>query len=471
MNARHSLRFRPTVNRLDERLLLSTLTPAQMSHAYGFDSFHFIYNGQSIRADGSGQTIALIEAYHDPKLFSDLNAFDAHYSLPSAQATQYWYGTQSNDGWAGEEALDVEWAHALAPGAKLVIVEARSSSFSDLLTAINFARNQPGVSVVSMSFGQTEFSGENSFDGYFTTPAGHTGITFVASTGDHGAWPGQSYPAVSPNVLAVGGTTLRVDSSGNYLGETGWNNNNGWATDGGYSTVEGEPSYQYGVQRSGRRTTPDVSMDADPNTGCSVYFTTPSTGQSSWYSYGGTSASAPMWAALIAIADQGHAFGGRGSLDGASQTLPAIYSPQMTADFHDITQGFNGYYAGYGYDLVTGRGTPMAFNVVRDLMQVGVFSQSWSPSLGIAGSAQVALSAGVSPRIGPTLATTTDLTRLAAESILQTTIVPIAQVGIDSIPSQPLSPSFEVTGSKRRHEVHDLGLESILNDCDFFPSA
>src|SRR5206468_2022041 len=123
--------------------------------------------------------------------------------------------------WGLETSLDVEWAHAIAPGAKILLVEANSSSLTDLLAAVNYARNQPGVSVVSMSWGAGEWSGESAYDSTFTTPAGHAGVTFVASSGDSGSAGAPEWPSVSPNVLAVGGTQLSVDASGNYVSETG----------------------------------------------------------------------------------------------------------------------------------------------------------------------------------------------------------------------------------------------------------
>ena len=228
----HSRRaFRPILNRLDDRCLLSGLTPAQMCHAYGVDSFHFVSHGQSIKADGSGQTIAIVDAYHDPYIIQDLKTFDCKFGLSDPQMTVYGVnGTSSDDGWAEEECLDVEWAHAIAPGAKIIVVEAASQSTPDLIHAVGFARNQPDVVAVSMSFrinNQFEFSAETQLDGYFTTPSGHKGITFLASTGDSGARDGAQYPAASPNVLAVGGTTLSVDQDGNYLGETGWSEGGG----------------------------------------------------------------------------------------------------------------------------------------------------------------------------------------------------------------------------------------------------
>jgi subtilase family serine protease len=359
--------------------------------------------------------------------------------------------------------LDVEWAHALAPGAKLVIVEARTSSISDLLTAVNFARNLQGVSVVSMSFGWGESSGESSYDSTFTTPAGHTGITFIAASGDRGAWSGVSYPASSPGVLAVGGTTLRVDAFGNHQSESGWGNGSNGASGGGYSNYEPEPGYQYGVQRSGRRTVPDVSMDADPNTGCSIYFTAPSASRSVWTTVGGTSASAPMWAALIAIADQGHALGGRGTLDGASQTLPALYSAQMTGDFHDVTQGFNGYYAGYGYDLVTGRGSPRAFNIVRDLVQVAPSTPYASRASAPSGGIQVIPGLGAAPQPLPTFAPATYPGRFAGGA---SPLLALAPSGIDDARQTVPFPSSLGPDGHRRHEVHDLALELLLIDPD-----
>jgi len=163
-------------------------------------------------------------------------------------------------------------------------------------------------------------------------------VTFVAASGDDGV---TSWPATSPYVVAVGGTTLSLDSSGNYLGETAWSDSGG-----GYSFIE-------------RTYAPDVAYDANPSTGLSVYDSVAYNGVSGWETIGGTSAGAPQWAALITIADQGRALQGLGSLTG-TQTLSALYSAP-SADFHDITTGHNAYYyATPGYDPVTGRGTPVS---------------------------------------------------------------------------------------------------------------
>jgi subtilase family serine protease len=302
--------------------LLSGLSPQQVTHAYGLDAIGFSSNGKAVQGNGTGQTIAIVVTSHDPYITSDLHTFDVTYNLPDPTLTQVnLAGNLTDDGWAGEESLDVEWAHAIAPGASIVVVEARSTNLSDMVAAVDAARRIPGVSVVSMSWGMSEFWGQTAYDGLFTTPAGHTGVTFVAASGDGGAWSGPEWPSSSPNVLAVGGTTLLVDGAGDYVAEGPWS-----STGGGVSQFEPEPSYQYGVQATGGRTTPDVAFDANPATGVAVYSTAPSTGFGSWQTVGGTSLGAPAWAGVIAIVDQGRATIGLGPLDGPTQTLPALYS-------------------------------------------------------------------------------------------------------------------------------------------------
>jgi hypothetical protein len=242
----------------------------------------------------------------------------------------------------------------LAPNASIILYEAYSVTNGDLLAhAANTARFNPNVTAVSMSFGSLEFSGETSFDTDFTTPAGRAGVSFIAASGDNGA-PG-IYPALSPNVLAVGGTTLSVDSAGNVQGETAWSGSGG-----GNSSFEPQPAYQNGVQSSGKRSIPDVAMDADPASGVPVYDSYDFGSITPWVEVGGTSLAAPMWAGLVAIANQGRAIRGLSSLDGATQLIPTLYQVPGS-DFNDITSGGNGTFsAAAGYDLVTGRGSPVA---------------------------------------------------------------------------------------------------------------
>jgi subtilase family serine protease len=183
----------------------------------------------------------------------------------------------------------------------------------------------------------------------------------VASSGDVGV---AQYPATSPNIVAVGGTSLYLNADNSYNSETTWNNDAG-ASGGGISRYEYEPAYQTAVQRTGWRTTPDVSFDADPSTGVAVYDSYNNGITAPWSAVGGTSAGAPQWSALIAIANQARSRAGLASLDGPSQTLPLLYHLPTSA-FHDITSGSN---AGIGYDFVTGRGSPVAFQVVAGLAQ------------------------------------------------------------------------------------------------------
>ena len=298
-----------------------------------------------------------------------LNQYGQATSLPSTDPNG-----PGTDNWEVEEALDVEWAHAIAPGAQIILVEANSQSLSDLMAGVATAASQPGVSVVSMSWGFAEgqavfASDEATYDSVFNVP----GVTFVASTGDYGA-ADPEYPAFSPNVVAVGGTSLTLNADNSYNSETGW----GYYSDsagafigsgGGISLYEPEPAYQQGVQSTGSRTTPDVSLVADPATGAWIadpYNLDPS---DPFEVVGGTSLSAPAWAGLLALVDQGRAAAGESTLNSSSptETQQALYSlPQ--SDYNVITSGNNGYTAGAGYNLVTGLGTPVANLLVPDLI-------------------------------------------------------------------------------------------------------
>ncbi len=279
--------------------------PAQVRQAYGIDQVKF----GAVTGDGAGQTIAIVDAYNEPNIVSDLHAFDQQFDLPDPTLIRLNQtgGTRlpgtdpagQGDSWAVETSLDVEWAHSVAPMAKIVLV--LTDSPNTLMTGVNTARNYPGVGVVSMSWGSGESALDPPQNGTFTTPAGHTNVTFVASTGDQGAfgafgskWPG--YPADSPNVLAVGGTNLTVNDDGSYLAETGWGDGNLSITDGGsgggISHVETQPIFQQGrvTQSTLFRTIPDVSMLADPATGVAIYDTYDFGG---WSVVGGTSRPRP----------------------------------------------------------------------------------------------------------------------------------------------------------------------------------
>lgn len=330
--------------------------PAQIRTAYGFTG---------VSATGAGETIAIIDAYNDPTIASDLATFDSAYGIAAPPSFTVMNqtggsslpGTDSSAGWEVEESLDVEWAHAIAPGANIILVEANSASDSDLFTAVNTARNISAVSVISMSWGSDDNIANQANDQadsakYLVTPAGHQGITFVASAGDDGH---PNFPAESPNVLAVGGTDLYLNSNNTISSETAW-----------------EPQKSGGQVYSGSggvsvefpgRDVPDVSYNA--GIGYAIYDSFDGTG--GWIDVGGTSAGAPQWAALIALADQG-----RASSLTTAQTLAALYAAPYSTDFHDITVGSTQFQsAGPGYDLATGLGTPVANNLVPYLTSYG----------------------------------------------------------------------------------------------------
>ena len=349
------------------------LTPQQVRHAYNVDKIWFKNRktGITYRGTGEGQTIAIVDAFDHPRITSDFKIFNKQFGLPNygrdgklllqkkvAPGASFTAPVPPVDrGWAGEIALDVQWAHAIAPRAKIILVEAQSNSSDDILMAIDFARNIPGVSVVSLSLGHLEQPYDAAFDNFLTTPKGHIGgggipggVTFVASSGDNGNVT--SWPAVSKNALGVGGTTLTVDAVGNVASEIAWSGSGG-----------GPPLFAV------PNNSPDVSMVADPATGVAIYNSIPSsfTGETGWEQIGGTSASAPMWAGLLAIVNEGRTLLKKASLDGVTDVLPWL-STLPTNNFRDIVTGSNGYDAVPGVDYVTGIGSPKAHKVTRALI-------------------------------------------------------------------------------------------------------
>jgi subtilase family serine protease len=254
-----------------------------------------------------------------------------------------------------EISLDVEWAHAIGPKATIILVEAASNNLSDLLKGVDVAvRN--GATVVSMSWDTGEFSGERNSDNHFAT----NGVTFLAASGDAGT--GVTYPAASPDVIGVGGTSLTLDSNGNYLSETAWSGSGG-----GLSAYEHQPMYQaqLGIpdDSGGVRGVPDVSYNANPGTGYAVYDSVAISGASGWFQIGGTSAATPQWAAAIAIANSTRVGLRKANLSSADTALYFLAKANLNSDFHSIAQGENGACgaicdASAGYDFVTGLGTP-----------------------------------------------------------------------------------------------------------------
>jgi hypothetical protein len=380
-----------SVNGLTGPYLFSILTgfsPDAITKAYGLNELGF----GPVSADGAGQTIAIIDAYNDPDIDNDLTAFDSNFDFtappnftvlneqgtPINPATQA--GPPSGAPWALEIDLDVEWAHALAPGANILLVEENNTQPSDLQAAIAAAVTTPSVSVVSMSFTldpeTTNSISTTELDDYFLTPTGHQPIVFVAASGDNGAYydaahtiPGPSYPAASNNVLAVGGTSLSLNADGS------WNSESGWSGSGnGINSRESLPSYQNGIVPAGDsgRVVPDVAFDANPTTGVSIYDAYDAkNGNPAWVINAGTSFATPAWAALIAIVDQGRAQLGEASFgsnsDDPSQDIHARLYALPSSDFHKID--------GVNFDSLTGLGTPVANLLVPDL--IGIITETW----------------------------------------------------------------------------------------------
>ncbi|AIE84354.1 putative family S53 non-peptidase [Fimbriimonas ginsengisoli Gsoil 348] len=302
------------------------------------------------------QAIAIVDAFDLPTSLNDFNFFSAQFGLPtepSGVATAstnrvfqvvYASGTKpaTNADWGGEIALDIEWAHAMAPNAKIYLIEADSDSLLDLLAAVRVAATQlSNVRQISMSFGANEFTNESASDSTFLG----TNKVFFASSGD--ASNLVSYPAASPNVVGVGGTRLAL-SNGSVVSETAWS-----SAGGGPSSREPRPTYQNSVSGvvGSARGTPDIAAIADPETGVAVYDSTPIPGTGvGWFVVGGTSLACPVCAGIT---------NARGYFTASSfSELTRLYGLAGTSFFRDITSGTSGQFsARVGYDFVTGLGS------------------------------------------------------------------------------------------------------------------
>jgi subtilase family serine protease len=313
--------------------------PADLQQAYGLTTASL--------SSGAGQTIAIVDAFDDPNAESDLAVYRARFGLPPCTTANGCFrkvdqngGTnypRADRGWAQEISLDLDMASAICPNCKILLVEADSNSFANLAAAVDTAASL-GANAISNSYGGSEYAGEVADEAHFN----HPGIAITASSGDSGY--GVEFPAASQYVTAVGGTTLRL--SNGIFSESAWS-----GAGSGCSQFISKPSWQTDTGCS-RRTVADVSAVADPNTGVSVYDTFRVPGGGGWLVFGGTSASAPIIAAVYALA------GNASSIDYAS------YSYSHTSALNDVTSGSNGNCgtyqctAGPGYDGPTGNGTP-----------------------------------------------------------------------------------------------------------------
>jgi subtilase family serine protease len=339
--------------------------PVDMQTAYGVNAAGLPALPNGLGGGGAGITIALVDSNDAPNALADLQYFSNQFGLPQMNSTS---GTtckptftkvsqtggstlpKYNSGWEVEISLDIQWAHAMAPCANILLVEASSSSGSDLDTALTYASAH--AQVVSMSWGGSEFRGESTDDQVFFQKSG---VVFVASAGDSGGVV--EWPSISKEVVAVGGTNLPVASGGG-LGtgaETAWSSSGGGCT----SQQEPEPTVEtvikYPTKCTGRGV-PDVAASGGANSAAAVYVSK----QGGWLGVYGTSLAAPMWAGIIGSADGQRIKAGKAVLSsGTLADLYYAYTSSNGADFTDITSGTAGKNTAVaGWDFVTGLGSP-----------------------------------------------------------------------------------------------------------------
>jgi subtilase family serine protease len=302
---------------------------------------------------GSGMTVAIVDAYDDPYAASDLNVYRTHFGLPACTTATGCFTKvnqsgiagnypKANRGWAEEISLDLDMVSAICPNCHILLVEGTSATFSSLSAAEDTAAKL-AANAISNSYGGSEWSGETSYDSHYN----HPGVAITVSSGDSGY--GVQYPAASQYVTAVGGTSLYRASSANRLGwtETAWS-----GAGSGCSAYEPQQTWQTDAGCL-KRTVADVSADADPYTGVSVYDTYGGVG--GWLVFGGTSVASPIIASVYALA---------GNAGPAGTISYGSYPYSHTSSLYDVTTGSNGTcgtylcQAGTGYDGPTGLGTP-----------------------------------------------------------------------------------------------------------------
>jgi len=354
--------------RMHTRLRVLEVPEASTSTTSQFNTPATLRAVYSLPSTGGSGAIAIVDSYHYPTALNDFNYFAKYFGLPQETSTVatgannkmfqvvYAPGYQPQSGgsyiasWNMEAALDIEWAHAMAPNAKIYLVEAASDSDNDLFYAVRVAASLVNVKEVSMSWGGSEESYEaQQFDPIFKA----TGVVYFASGGD--ASDQMNYPAASPNVVSCGGTSVNRSSVGAFLSETGWND-----TGCGPSVYEPRPTFQNGVLAvvGAKRGVSDMAFDSDPNTGVYVYDTTPVWGESGWWILGGTSVASPSLAGVVNLA----AASGNGFAANTAAEQTRIYGSLGNAKaFRDITSGTDGKYScKTGYDFVTGVGSPFS---------------------------------------------------------------------------------------------------------------
>jgi hypothetical protein len=350
-------------------------TAAQIRKGYGFGDL----TDAGFTNRGDGQTVAVVLWGDTPTIMADLTQYSADMGLPAPtpSSLQVVYASGTQPTLASQDAMieadgDVEAIHAIAPNARIVLVEAASSANSDVFGAVDTAvqiLTGAGGGVVNMSFGESESYVGTSLESHFTGAG--AGVSFVAATGDSAGM--LSYPAMSPEVTAVGGTTLALDASGNRVSESAWSLGGG-----GTSAYFSRPDYQNGVTINGSligsmRATPDVALASDPGTasaptGMALYHSwTDSYGSTGYdFDFGGTSMASPLLSGSVALANQQRLAGGMGPIgSNLNAALYSIAAGNGGSAFNDITSGSNSHQAYAGYDLATGWGSPKASALIH----------------------------------------------------------------------------------------------------------
>jgi subtilase family serine protease len=363
---------RPTVWLMDKAPVPALTINPKSGLWVNIDEMKKVYGLDLVADQGAGATIAIVDAFDSPNAELDLNTFSTLYSLPACTTANGCFTKVSqrggidiparNSGWEVEINLDTQWVHAIAPLAKIILVEADSNYDSDLFIAEAYAASV--ASVVSNSWSGGEYSGQSAWDQYMNQPY----VTYLASSGDSGGFIG--YPSTSSKVIAVGGTTLGIGSKADHypvifpVVETGWSGSGG-----GCSAYTPSMPFQKPLVPTicKRRAVPDISMDADPNSGVLVRVSL----QGGYYRVGGTSLACPMMAAVVGIANGVRQTGGKLPL---SNTLQHLYDNGLSPTYvRDITSGKAGVWpfvwnSTVGFDFVTGLGVPVANNLVPYLV-------------------------------------------------------------------------------------------------------
>ncbi len=482
--------FASPMYRMGPRITGNPLQSDSNNIYYTPSEMYQIYNSSSLMAagyDGSGVTIAVIDAYGDPYIQEELNNFSAQFRLPQLTINQICvdgpcnYVNGVSQGWQPEIALDVEWAHAMAPGAKINLYIGSNDTFP-LFDAVQAAVSNSSNSIITMSWGSPENTiaasspiapvEGNSYPwlDQVLQQAAAEGITAFTSSGDWGAYAqglsgeslpygGVSYPSTDPYVTSVGGTTLYMNTTsgtlqfpwsnatGSYGSETAWSwsDEYNWGTGGGYSTLFAAPPWQHGPgfnSSIGTRGAPDVAWDADPATGVAIALYDVALSSVQYFVEGGTSVGSPSWAGSLATIEQK-----------AGQKLglitPELYSilnnpAEYPKAFHDVTTGNNNpNSAGTGWNPLTGMGSPNLGELAKYLAPSGSLDVSVVNSL----TGQLPSSFAYGSQIGFTANVTNDGTVVSSGTVVAAITGPSGKAIATGIPFSFNSGTGEWTGA------------------------